>query len=108
MTPFSKTILSLAAAAAVPVPAASAVAAGATTSPATQDSVKVVSGYAYFDSFKPTNKKLVRVVIKTRGQLPRRYDGLIRANGSLGKHAGGSVGSVGGKATRCYVFSVPL
>jgi hypothetical protein len=108
MTPASKTLLSLAAAAAVAVPAASAMAAGGTTVPATPDSVKVVSGYAYFDSFKPSNDKLVRVVVKTKGQLPRRYDGLIRADGALGKHSGGSIGSVGGKATRCYVFSVPL
>jgi hypothetical protein len=47
-------------------------------------------------------------VVKTHGQLPRRWDGLIRAGGTLGAHGGGSVGSVGGKQSKCYTFSVPL
>jgi hypothetical protein len=100
----------LAAAAAVAaVPATAALAAGSgATIPATAQSIKVQGGYAYYDSFKPRNKRLVVVVVKTRGQLPRRYDGLIRAGGSLAKHGGGSVASVGGKASRCYTFTVPL
>ena len=70
--------------------------------------MKVLGGYAYYDSFKPTNKKVIEVVVKTQGQLPRRFDGLIRAGGTFGGHGGGSMGSVGGKQTKCYRFSVPL
>lgn len=87
------------------VPATSALAA---TTPATPATIKVQSGYAYYDSFKPLSKRLIVVVVKTKGQLPRRFDGLIRAGGTFAKHGGGSVGSVGGKASRCYTFTVPL
>jgi hypothetical protein len=99
-------LIALAATAAVP--ATSALAAGSATVPATPDSIKVQSGYAYYDSFKPLNKRLVVVVVKTKGQLPRRFDGLIRAGGTFAQRGGGSVGSVGGKASRCYTFTVPL
>jgi hypothetical protein len=99
----------LAVAAAAVVPATAAVAAGSGSTPgATASSVEVESGYAYYDSFKPRNQRLIVVVVKTHGQLPRRFDGLIRASGSLAKHNGGSVGSVGGKASRCYTFTIPL
>jgi hypothetical protein len=99
-------LLAVAATATAVVPATGALAA---TQPATSDSIKVVSGYAYYDAFKPNlNRKLVVVVVKTKEQLPRRFDGLIRAGGTFAKHGGGSVGSVGGKASRCYTFSVPL
>ena len=108
MTP-SKTLLTLAAAAAVAVPTASAMADGGhSTTLSSPNAVKVVSGYAYFDSFKPRNRPLIMVVVKTKGQMPRRFDGLVRAQGSLGKHGGSSVGSVGGRQSRCYTFSVPL
>ncbi|HET6505691.1 MAG TPA: PKD domain-containing protein [Baekduia sp.] len=81
----------------------------AATRPATPASIKIVSGYAYYDAFKPNlGKKLVVVVVKTHGQLPRRFDGLIRASGTFAKHGGGSIGSVGGKASKCYTFTVPL
>lgn len=99
-------LIALAATAAVPTTAA--LAAESVTEPATPASIKVQSGYAYYDSFKPLNKRLIMVVVKTRGELPRRFDGLIRAGGTFAKHGGGSVGSVGGKASRCYTFSVPL
>ena len=102
-------LLALAATAAVP--ATSALAAGSThapTVPATKTSIKVEGGYAYYDSFKPDNKREVIVVVKTHGQLPRRFDGLIRAGGSLSDHGGGSIGSVAGKQSKCYTFSVPL
>jgi hypothetical protein len=101
----------LAVAAAAAVPTASAIAAGsahAPTVPATASSIKIVGGYAYYDSFRPLNKREVIVVVKTQGQLPRRFDGLIRAGGTLSGHHGGSVGSVGGRASKCYTFSVPL
>jgi hypothetical protein len=104
-----KTILPLiAVATAAVVPTTAALAAGSSTVPATTDSVKAQSGYAYYDSFKPRNQRLIVVVVKTKGQLPRRFDGLIRAGGTLAGHGGGSVGSVGGRASRCYTFTVPL
>ncbi|WCB93037.1 hypothetical protein DSM104299_01739 [Baekduia alba] len=93
------------------VPTTSALAAGSdhtATIPATKASIKIESGYAYYDSFKPSNKRLIVVVVKTHGEAPRRFDGLIRAGGSLSGHHGGSVGSVGGKQSKCYTFTVPL
>jgi hypothetical protein len=99
-------VLALAATAVVPTTAA--LAESSATVPATPQSVKVEGGYAYYDSFKPRNRRLVMVVVKTRGELPRRFDGLVRAGGTLAKHGGGSIGSVGGRASRCYTFSVPL
>lgn len=102
-------LLALAATAAVPT--ASALAAGgdhAPTIPATKASIKIEGGYAYYDSFKPLNKRMIIVVVKTHGQAPRRWDGLIRAGGTLSGHHGGSVGSVGGKQSKCYTFAVPL
>jgi hypothetical protein len=101
----------LAVVAAAAVPTASALADSGThapTIPATKASVKVEGGYAYYDSFRPLNKREIIVVVKTHGQLPRRFDGLIRAGGTLDGHGGGSVGSVGGKASKCYTFSIPL
>jgi hypothetical protein len=100
-------ILALAATAAA-VPAGGALAAGSSTVAATASSIEVESGYAYYDSFKPSDKRLVVVVVKTRGELPRRYDGLIRGGGTFAGHGGGSTGSVGGRASRCYTFTVPL
>jgi hypothetical protein len=100
-------LIAVAAAAVVPTTAALAANSGSTI-PATADSVKIQSGYAYYDSFKPSNKRLIVVVVKTKGQLPRRFDGLIRAGGTFAKHGGGSIGSVGGRASRCYTFTVPL
>jgi hypothetical protein len=101
-------ILAAATAAVVPATAALAAPVHDATVPATPQSLKIQSGYAYYDSFKPRNRPLVVVVVKTAGQLPRRFDGLIRAGGSLNRHGGGSIGSVGGKQTRCYTFSVPI
>jgi hypothetical protein len=94
-------------------PTAALAASASATVPATPASIKVESGYAYYDSFKPSNKRLIVVVVKTHGQLPRRFDGLIRAGGTFAKpdgatHGGGSVGSVGPKQSRCYTFTVPL
>jgi hypothetical protein len=104
-----KTILPLIAVATAAVaPTTAALAVGSSTVPATADSVKAESGYAYYDSFKPQNKRLIVVVVKTRGELPRRFDGLIRANARFAEHGGGSIGSVGGRASRCYTFTVPL
>src|SRR3954447_14151796 len=100
-------LIALAATAAVPATSALA-ASGSQTVPATPASIKVQSGYAYYDSFKPLNRRLIVVVVKTKGQLPRRFDGLIRAGGTFAHRGGGSIGSVAGKASRCYTFTVPL
>ncbi|MET0601016.1 MAG: hypothetical protein ABW167_03420 [Baekduia sp.] len=100
-------LIAVATATVVPTTAALAASSGPTV-PATAASVKVQSGYAYYDSFKPSNKRVVVVVVKTAGQLPRRFDGLIRAGATFAKHGGGSIGSVGGRASRCYTFTVPL
>lgn len=100
----------IAAATAAVVPATAALAAGSTstTVPATTASIKVQSGYAYYDSYKPLNRPLAVVVVKTAGQLPRRFDGMVRAGGTFAKHGGGSIGAVGGRQSRCYTFTVPL
>jgi len=67
---------------------------------------EIVGGYAFKDSWPPQNKPLIAVVFKATGQLPRRFDGLIRANATL-DGSGGSIASVGGKASRMYTFTVP-
>jgi hypothetical protein len=100
-------LITVAAAAVIPTTAALAAGSGSTI-PATAAGIEIQSGYAYYDSFKPRNQRLVVVVVKTKGQLPRRFDGLIRARGTFAKHGGGSIASVGGRASRCYTFTVPL
>jgi hypothetical protein len=93
--------------AALPVAGAGA-AGGAAPTTATKSTIKIEQAYAFFDSYKPSNKRLIAVVVKTHGQLPRRFDGLIRAGGGLDGSGGGSIGSVGSKQTRCYTFTVGL
>ena len=67
---------------------------------------EIVGAYAFKDSFKPQNKPLIAVVFKATGQLPRRFDGLIRASATL-DGSGGSIAGVGGRRTRMYQFHVP-
>jgi hypothetical protein len=67
---------------------------------------EIVGAYAFKDSFPPRNKPLIAVVFKATGQLPRRFDGLIRASATL-DGSGGSIASVGGRSSRMYVFHVP-
>jgi hypothetical protein len=67
---------------------------------------EILGAYAFKNSYPPQNKPLITVVFKMDGQLPRRFDGLIRISGGL-DGGGGSVSSVGGRATRMYQFSVP-
>jgi hypothetical protein len=67
---------------------------------------EILGAYAYKDSFPPRNKPLIAVVFKASGQLPRRFDGLIRAEATL-DGSGGSIASVGGRNTRIYTFHVP-
>jgi hypothetical protein len=106
-----KTLLPLsvavAAVAALPL-AGTAAAGGAAPTSATKSTIKIEQAYAFFDSYKPSNKRLIAVVVKTHGQLPRRFDGLIRAGGSFDNSGGGSLGSVRSKATHCYTFTVGL
>ena len=51
---------------------------------------EIVGGYAFKESWPPQNKPLIAVVFKATGQLPRRFDGLIRANATL-DGSGGSI-----------------
>jgi hypothetical protein len=67
---------------------------------------EIVGAYAFKESFPPQNKPLIAVVFKATGQLPRRFDGLIRASATL-DGGGGSIASVGGRASRMYTFTVP-
>ncbi len=98
----------LAATAVATVAAAGTAAAAGSTQLESPNDIKIENGYAYFDSYKPANKPMAIVVIKTKGEMPRRFDGLIRAGGSLGEARGGSTGSVGGRESRCYTFAVRL
>ena len=90
------------------VPASALAGAAATTHPATRSSIKTERAYAFPDRYKPLDKPLISVIFKTHGQLPRRGDGLIRAGGTLSTGRGGSIGSVSGRASRCYTFTVAL
>ena len=67
---------------------------------------EILGAYAFKNSYPPQNKPIITVVFKLDGQLPRRFDGLIRASAGL-DGGGGSIASVGGRATRMYQFSVP-
>jgi hypothetical protein len=67
---------------------------------------EIVGAYAFKESFPPRNKPLIAVVFKATGQLPRRFDGLIRASATL-DGSGGSIASVGGRTSRMYTFTVP-
>jgi hypothetical protein len=67
---------------------------------------EILGAYAFKDSWPPQNKPLITVVFKLDGQLPRRFDGLIRASATL-DGSGGSIHSVGGRSTRIYAFNVP-
>ncbi len=103
----TKLLLPLLAASAAALPVANAVAGGSTTL-ASPDDVEISGAYAYHDSYPPLNRDLLVVVVKTKGQMPRRYDGLIRAGLTLGKARGGSTASVNGKASKCYMTTFPL
>ncbi|WP_205697788.1 hypothetical protein [Conexibacter sp. SYSU D00693] len=96
-------VAALASAVAV-VPATSALAQS--DAPTTVESLEVVSAFAYVERDLPGPKDYVRVVVKTADELPRRFDGMIRAGGALDgvQHSMGSVRTAAGKATRCYAF----
>jgi hypothetical protein len=67
---------------------------------------EIVGGYAFKESFPPRNTPLIAVVFKATDQLPRRFDGLIRADATL-DGSGGSIAGVDGRASRMYTFTVP-
>lgn len=100
MNPTFRTSLAALATAAVLAPAG-AVAAGddATTVP----SLKIKGAYAYVENSLPGDKSYASVVVRTANVLPRRFDGMLRASGSLDGTAH-SLGSVKGRASRCYRF----
>lgn len=96
-------ILALAVTGAAAVPAAGHAASDPTAGGPPRE---IVGAYAFKDHWPPRNAPLIAVVFKATGQLPRRFDGLIRANATL-DGAGGSIAGVGGKASRMYTFTVP-
>jgi hypothetical protein len=74
---------------------------------------KVTGAYLYINKIQFSNghhatpQPFATLVFKTNHQLPRRFDGLIRAGaGIAGQNA--SVGSVHGKASRCYQVNVRI
>ena len=69
--------------------------------PTTVSSLDVVKAYAFVNRDLGDHKTYAQVVFKTAGQLPRRFDGMIRAGAAL-DGTGHSIGSVGGRKTRCY------
>lgn len=105
---FTKHSFALTTAIAAALPAAALAATPTTAHPATHQSLRIEQAYAFHDSYKPLHRPLVTVIFKTHGQLPRRGDGLVRASAELGSGRGGSIGSVGGRESRCYRVSVPL
>ena len=102
-----KLLLTTVMASAIVLPAANAIASGSTTLAGPAD-VKIEKAYAYVDSFPPSNRPMLAVVVKTQGQMPRRFDGLVRAGMRVGKAGGGSTGSVNGRKSRCYISYFPL
>jgi hypothetical protein len=78
--------------------------------PTTVPSLELKGAYAFVDSYPPGHSQYAAVVFRTAGELPRRFDGMIRAGGRL-DDTGGSVGSVRGahgKASHCYTFLAKL
>jgi hypothetical protein len=90
--------------AAVTVYAAIAPLAGAQSS---SPAAKVTGAYLYINKIQFSNghgakaQPFATLVFKTDRQLPRRFDGLIRAGAGIAGQ-NDSVGSVHGKVSRCY------
>jgi hypothetical protein len=93
--------LSLAAAtalsAAAIVPTAGAADAGAAPV------LRLEGAYAYVQHIRASHQVFVRVVFRTGADLPRRYDGLIRAGGAI-EGVGHSVATAR-RGTRCYAVA---
>lgn len=86
----TRKLLSLGAAAAVAATAL-APAAGAADAPAPK--LNVTGAYLYLDHEPASNQDFVRVVFRTKDQLPRRYDGSIQAGVKIAG-VGSSIGAV--------------
>ena len=74
-------------------------AAGAETAPAP----KLEGAYAYVQHLAASNQNLLRVVFRTSAQLPRRFDGMIRAAGRI-DGVGHSV-STARRGSTCYAVA---
>jgi hypothetical protein len=78
-----------------------------TARPAVATPAKVTGTYLYIQKLPGAGgphgalDRYATLVFKTDRQLPRRYDGLIRAGARIAGQ-GGSLGSVHGRASRCY------
>jgi hypothetical protein len=99
------TLLGIAAAAAMVVaPIADAQQSAPT---AAAPAAKVIGAYLYIQKIPTSDGRhqslqpYATLVFRTNRQLPRRFDGLIRA-GARVANQGSSLGSVHGKASRCY------
>jgi hypothetical protein len=74
---------------------------------------KILGSYLYIQKVltagqhRSVYQPYATLVFRTDRQLPRRYDGLIRA-GARVAHQGGSLGSVHGRASRCYAMFVRI
>jgi hypothetical protein len=74
---------------------------------------KVTGAYLYIQKMNAVSgghaklQPFATLVFKTDRQLPRRFDGLIRAGASVAGQSG-SVGSVHGKASRCYTVNARI
>ncbi|QEC47365.1 hypothetical protein FSW04_07065 [Baekduia soli] len=78
----------------------------AQTAPTTVPSLKLVGAYAVKDTRINPGRTTIATVFRTASELPRRYDGMIRASGFL-DGVGHSVGSVKGRhgtSRHCYVI----
>jgi hypothetical protein len=82
-------------------------AAGAQSdAPTTVPSIDIVGAYAYKDTKTQPGKTYASVVFRTKSELPRRFDGMIRAAGFL-DGTGHSIGTVS-KSRHCYTFLVAI
>jgi hypothetical protein len=96
--PTTKTLLGLAATAAMAIAPVAGAQDAATPA-------KVTGAYLYLHTLPQDGQRLATLVFKTNRQLPRRFDGMIRARASVAGQAS-SIASVGGKASRCYQANV--
>ncbi|HMJ36252.1 MAG TPA: hypothetical protein VK501_20290 [Baekduia sp.] len=87
-------------------PAGAATATAQSDAPTTVSSIEIVKAYAYKDTRIQPGKTYAKVVFKTKGELPRRFDGMIRAGGALDDtgHSVSSIRGKHGKAAHCYAI----
>ena len=68
--------------------------------------LKVTGAYAYVDTISASKQKFVRVVFETAADLPRRWDGAIRAGISI-DGVGHSI-STAKRGSRCYAGAAEI